>query len=119
MRRPVRSVIRTVNFSSSAASADCADRAPTCASAKAASASASRALGHAMMSESVGGTMQFGLGMLGVAPVAVIVSSLAGVWGLADVFDWKHSLNECLSRRTTKFLALSAVKCRCCSMCSH
>ena len=35
---------------------------------------------------SLGGTVLFGLGMLGAALVAAIVSSLAGAWGLAEVF---------------------------------
>ncbi len=54
-------------------------------------------LGH------VGGTIAFGLGMLGAALVAAIVSSVAGAWGLAEVFGWKHTLNERPSRTTAKF----------------
>jgi Mn2+/Fe2+ NRAMP family transporter len=54
-------------------------------------------LGHA------GGTVLFGLGMLGAALVAAVVSSLAGAWGMAEVFGWKHTLNERPSRRTAKF----------------
>jgi Mn2+/Fe2+ NRAMP family transporter len=54
-------------------------------------------LGH------VGGTVLFGLGMLGAALVAAIVSSVAGAWGLAEVFGWKHTFNERPSRRTAKF----------------
>jgi Mn2+/Fe2+ NRAMP family transporter len=54
-------------------------------------------LGHA------GGTVLFGLGMLGAALVAAIVSSVAGAWGLAEVFGWKHTLNERPSRQTAKF----------------
>ncbi|MFI5778938.1 NRAMP family divalent metal transporter [Nocardia sp. NPDC051570] len=50
-----------------------------------------------------GGTVLFGLGMLGAALVAAIVSSLAGSWGLAEVFGWKHTLNERPSRETAKF----------------
>ncbi|GAB2715574.1 NRAMP family divalent metal transporter [Kitasatospora kifunensis] len=50
-----------------------------------------------------GGTVLFGLGMLGAALVAAIVSSLAGAWGLAEVFGWKHTLNERPNRRTAKF----------------
>lgn len=50
-----------------------------------------------------GGTVLFGLGMLGAALVAAIVSSLVSAWGLAEVFGWKHTLNERPSRRTAKF----------------
>jgi Mn2+/Fe2+ NRAMP family transporter len=50
-----------------------------------------------------GGTILFGLGMLGAALVAAIVSSVAGAWGLAEVFGWKHTLNERPSRQTAKF----------------
>jgi Mn2+/Fe2+ NRAMP family transporter len=51
----------------------------------------------------VGGHLLFGLGMLGAALVAAIVSSLAGAWGLCEVFGWEHTLNERPSRRTAKF----------------
>lgn len=44
-----------------------------------------------------------GLGMLGAALVAAIVSSVAGAWGLAEVFGCKHTLNERPSRQTAKF----------------
>lgn len=54
-------------------------------------------LGHAA------GTVLFGLGMLGAALVAAIVSSLAGAWGLAEVFGWQHTLNSRPSRRTAGF----------------
>jgi Mn2+/Fe2+ NRAMP family transporter len=54
-------------------------------------------LGH------LGGTVLFGLGILGAALVAAVVSSLAGAWGLAEVFGWKHTLNERPNRRTVKF----------------
>ncbi|KEF98096.1 hypothetical protein K883_01093 [Mycobacterium sp. TKK-01-0059] len=51
----------------------------------------------------VGGTVLFGLGMLGAALVAAIVASLAGAWGLAEVFGWKHTLNERPNRATARF----------------
>ena len=54
-------------------------------------------LGH------VGGTVLFGLGMLGAALLAAIVASLAGAWGLSEVFGWRHTLNERPSRATAKF----------------
>ena len=47
-----------------------------------------------------GGTVLFGLGMLGAALVAAIVASLAGAWGLAEVFGWRHTLNERPDRAT-------------------
>jgi Mn2+/Fe2+ NRAMP family transporter len=60
-------------------------------------------LGH------VGGTVLFGLGMLGAALVAAIVSSLAAAWGLAEVFGWKHTLNQRPNRATAKFYTTYAV----------
>ncbi len=54
-------------------------------------------LGH------IGGTILFGLGMLGAALVAAIVASLAGAWGLSEVFGWRHTLNERPNRATAKF----------------
>jgi len=54
-------------------------------------------LGH------VGGTVLFGMGMLGAALVAAIVASLAGAWGLSEVFGWRHTLNERPNRATAKF----------------
>jgi Mn2+/Fe2+ NRAMP family transporter len=50
-----------------------------------------------------GGKVLLGLGILGAALVAAIVSSLAGAWGLAEVLGWKHTLNERPSRRTAGF----------------
>jgi Mn2+/Fe2+ NRAMP family transporter len=54
-------------------------------------------LGH------VGGTVLFGLGMLGAALIAAIVCSLAGAWGLSEVFGWRHTLNQRPNRATAKF----------------
>jgi Mn2+/Fe2+ NRAMP family transporter len=51
----------------------------------------------------VGGTVLFGLGMLGAALVAAIVASLAGAWGLSEVFGWRHTLNQRPDRATAKF----------------
>jgi Mn2+/Fe2+ NRAMP family transporter len=56
-----------------------------------------------------GGTILFGLGMLGAALVAAIVSSVAGAWGIAEAFGWKHSLNERPSRSNAKFYATYAL----------
>ena len=41
-----------------------------------------------------GAVIIFGAGLLGASLVAALVVSLAGAWGLAEVFDWKHSLNS-------------------------
>ncbi len=60
-------------------------------------------LGH------VGGTVLFGLGMLGAALVAAIVASLAGAWGLSEVFGWRHTLNERPNRATAKFYVTYAL----------
>ena len=57
----------------------------------------------------VGGTVLFGLGMLGAALVAAIVASLAGAWGLAETFGWRHTLNERPSRATAKFYTTYAL----------
>ena len=51
----------------------------------------------------VGGAVVFGVGMLGAALVAAIVASLAGAWGLSEVFGWHHTLNERPGRSTAKF----------------
>jgi len=60
-------------------------------------------LGH------TGGTVLFGLGMLGAALVAAIVASLAGAWGFAEVFGWRHTLNERPNRATAKFYVTYAL----------
>lgn len=41
-----------------------------------------------------GAVVVFSAGLLGASMVAALVVSLAGAWGLAEVFDWKHSLNS-------------------------
>ena len=51
----------------------------------------------------VGAKVLFGAGMLGAALVAALVSSLAGAWGLAEIFGWQHTLNERPSRKTARF----------------
>jgi Mn2+/Fe2+ NRAMP family transporter len=54
----------------------------------------------------IGGTasrLSIGLAVLGAALVSAVVASLAGAWGLAEVFGWPHSLNDVPSRRTAKF----------------
>lgn len=51
----------------------------------------------------IGGTVVLGVGILGAALVAAIVASLAGAWGLSEVFGWRHTLNERPDRSTAKF----------------
>lgn len=41
-----------------------------------------------------GAKVLFGLGVLGAAFTAALVSSLAGAWGISEVFGWKHSLSD-------------------------
>ncbi|OJV84641.1 MAG: NRAMP family metal ion transporter [Cellulomonas sp. 73-92] len=48
----------------------------------------------------------FGLGMLGAATVAALVASLAGAWGMAEVLDLRHSLNDS-PRQAKGFYALA------------
>ena len=50
-----------------------------------------------------------GLAVLGAAMVAALVASLAGAWGLAEAFGWRHSLNERPSRRSAKFYGAYAL----------
>ena len=57
----------------------------------------------------VGGTVVFGVGMFGAALVAAIVASLAGAWGLSEVFGWRHTLNERPGRSTAKFYTAYAL----------
>jgi Mn2+/Fe2+ NRAMP family transporter len=49
------------------------------------------------------GTVVFGAGMFGAALVAAIVASLAGAWGLSEVFGWRRTLNERPGRSNAKF----------------
>ncbi len=51
----------------------------------------------------LGAKALLGLAMLGAALVAALVASLAAAWGLAEVFGWRHSLNERPDRATAKF----------------
>lgn len=44
-----------------------------------------------------------GASMLGGALVAALVVALAGTWGITEVLNWKHSLNEPLNRKTAGF----------------
>lgn len=44
-----------------------------------------------------------GASMLGGALVAALVVALAGTWGITEVLNWKHSLNEPLNRKNAGF----------------
>jgi Mn2+/Fe2+ NRAMP family transporter len=50
-----------------------------------------------------------GAGILGGALVSALVVSVAGAWGLSEVFGWKHSLNDRPSRQTARFYASYAL----------
>ena len=51
----------------------------------------------------LGAKVLLGAAVLGAALVAALVASLAGAWGISEVFGWKHSLNERPNRQTAKF----------------
>jgi Mn2+/Fe2+ NRAMP family transporter len=51
----------------------------------------------------VGGKILLGTAVLGAALVAALVASLAGAWGIAEVFGWAHTLNARPDRSTAKF----------------
>jgi Mn2+/Fe2+ NRAMP family transporter len=50
-----------------------------------------------------------GLAMLGAALVAALVASLAGAWGISEVFGWTHTLNERPNRRSAAFYVVYAL----------
>ena len=47
--------------------------------------------------------------VLGASMVAALVASLAGAWGISEVFGWTHTLNEPPSRRSAKFYVCYAL----------
>jgi len=49
------------------------------------------------------GRIVTGAALLGGAMVSALVVSVAGSWGLAEVFGWKHSLNDRPSRANAPF----------------
>jgi Mn2+/Fe2+ NRAMP family transporter len=51
----------------------------------------------------VGARVLLGAALLGAALVAALVASLAGAWGISEVFGWTHTLNERPDRKTAKF----------------
>jgi Mn2+/Fe2+ NRAMP family transporter len=50
-----------------------------------------------------GAKVLLGAGMLGASLVAALVSSLAGAWGLCEIFGWRHTLNSRPDRGSGKF----------------
>jgi Mn2+/Fe2+ NRAMP family transporter len=58
---------------------------------------------------SAGADVLFGGGILGASLVAALVSSLAGAWGLCEIFGWKHSLNSRPSRHSLGFYLVYAL----------
>ena len=57
----------------------------------------------------LGSKLLLGVAMLGAGMVAALVASLAGAWGIAEVFGWAHTLNAGLTRRSAKFYATYAL----------
>jgi Mn2+/Fe2+ NRAMP family transporter len=51
----------------------------------------------------VGSKVLLGAAVLGAALVAGLVASLAGAWGISEVFGWTHSLNGLPCRKNAKF----------------
>jgi len=51
----------------------------------------------------IGAKVFLGAAVLGAALVAGLVASLAGAWGISEVFGWAHTLNERPSRKEAKF----------------
>ena len=58
---------------------------------------------------SVGARVLLGTAMLGAGLIAALVASLAGAWGVAEVFGWVHTLNERLNRRSARFYLSYAI----------
>ena len=57
----------------------------------------------------IGGTaanLLIGASILGGALVAALVVALAGTWGITEVLNWKHSLNEPLNRTNIGFYTM-------------
>lgn len=47
-----------------------------------------------------------GISLLGGALVAALVVALAGTWGITEVLNWPHSLNEKLNRKNAGFYTI-------------
>jgi len=57
----------------------------------------------------VGAKVLLGATVLGAALVAALVASLAGAWGISEVFGWAHTLNARPNRHTAKFYVTYAL----------
>jgi len=57
----------------------------------------------------IGAKVLLGGAMLGAGLVAALVASLAGAWGISEVFAWTHTLNERPSRQSAKFYVTYAL----------
>ncbi len=57
----------------------------------------------------IGAKVLLGVAVLGAAMVAALVASLAGAWGMSEVFGWAHTLNERPNRQTAKFYVTYAL----------
>lgn len=53
--------------------------------------------------------MLIGVSLLGGALVAALVVALAGTWGITEVLNWPHSLNEKLNRNNFGFYLMYAL----------
>jgi len=53
----------------------------------------------------MGSKVLLGIAMLGAGLVAALVASMAGAWGISEVFGWTHTLNERLNKKSAKFYA--------------
>ncbi len=51
----------------------------------------------------LGSKVLLGIAMLGAGLVAALVASMAGAWGISEVFGWTHTLNERFNRQSAKF----------------
>jgi len=56
----------------------------------------------------LGARVLLGIALLGAALVASLVASLAGAWGISEVFGWAHSLDERPNRHNAGFYATYA-----------
>ncbi len=56
-----------------------------------------------------GAKVLLGVSVLGAALVAALVASIAGAWGIAEVFGWRHTLNDRPSRHNAMFYAIYAL----------
>jgi Mn2+/Fe2+ NRAMP family transporter len=57
----------------------------------------------------IGAKVLLGGAVLGAGLVAALVASLAGAWGISEVFAWTHTLNKRPSRQSVKFYVTYAL----------